>query len=253
MPLLGLIGNPVKHSKSPDIFTSFFEKENLDNYKYQLFQLNKIQNLNALISSHPELVGFNVTIPYKQQIISHLSTASEEVSELNSCNTVIIKRKGKLWQLHGHNTDIYGFSHIMYQLNLKPNNLPKALILGTGGSAASVAYVLESFDIEYKFVSRQVAKTVLNFEEITPEIIESHQLIINTTPLGMHPNLDQSPDIPYEAITKNHNCIDLIYNPEKTEFMTKCESQGATTFGGWLMLIKQAEKSWELFKRNIQE
>ena len=241
MKLYGLIGFPLTHSFSKKFFTEKFEKEGIKNCRYENFPLPVIDDVKNIISL-PGLQGFNITIPYKEQIIPFLHQASDIVNKINACNCVKIVN-GKLL---GFSTDVPGFQYSLVSgLNLSLHK--KALILGTGGSSKAVKYVLAKMGIEFITVSRKPAAGGLSYEQITEEIIQSHKLIINTTPLGMFPNVVEAPPLPYQFITKDHFLFDLIYNPEKTLFLKKGEQQGAQIQNGYDMLILQAEESWRIW------
>lgn len=244
MKLYGLIGFPLTHSFSKKFFTEKFEKEGIKNCSYENFPLPVIDDVKNIISL-PGLQGFNITIPYKEQIIPFLHQASDIVNKINACNCVKIVN-GKLL---GFSTDVPGFQYSLIS-GLNPPLHKKALILGTGGSSKAVKYVLAKMGIEFLTVSRKPAAGGLSYEQITEEIIQSHKLIINTTPLGMFPNVVEAPPLPYQFITKDHFLFDLIYNPEKTLFLKKGEQQGAQIQNGYDMLILQAEESWRIWNNH---
>jgi shikimate dehydrogenase len=244
MKLYGLIGFPLSHSFSKKFFTEKFEKEGIKNCRYENFPLPVIDDLKKIISL-PALQGFNITIPYKEQIIPFLHEVSDIVNKINACNCVKIVN-GKLI---GFNTDVPGFQYSLVT-GLNPLLHKKALVLGTGGSSKAVKYVLQKMGIEFLIISRKPAAGGLSYEQITEEIIHNHKLIINTTPLGMFPNVVEAPPLPYQFITKDHFLFDLIYNPEKTLFLKKGEQQGAQIQNGYEMLILQAEESWRIWNNN---
>ncbi|MBR4147564.1 MAG: shikimate dehydrogenase [Bacteroidales bacterium] len=232
----GLIGHPLGHSFSKTYFTAKFETEGLDcdyqNYDLEDISLIKQSNLN----------GFNVTIPYKEDIITYLDKLDEVAAEVGAVNTVRVLPNGKLI---GFNTDVIGFeSLIPHSSLLIPHS---SLILGTGGASKAVQYVLKKHGIDFQLVSRDAKKGDYTYDQLTPEIVKDHLLIINSTPVGMAPHIDALPDIPYDAITPNHTLIDLIYNPEITLFLRHGEEQGATTINGLAMLHAQAEASWKVW------
>jgi len=241
MKLYGLIGYPLSHSFSKKFFTDKFEKEGIKNCRYENFPIPVIDDVKNIISL-PALQGFNITIPYKEQIIPFLHQVSDIVNKINACNCVKIVN-GKLL---GFNTDVPGFQYALVT-GLNPLLHKKALILGTGGSSKAVKYVLSKMEIEFIVISRKPAAGGLSYEQITEEIIHNHKLIINTTPLGMFPNVVEAPPLPYQFITKDHFLFDLIYNPEKTLFLKKGEQQGAQIQNGYHMLILQAEESWRIW------
>jgi len=247
LKLLGLIGNPVSHSRSPEIFQRFFNQENKIVWVYQLFHLSKITDLENLLLQHPNLIGFNVTVPFKESIIPLLNSIGEGAEKVKAVNTVLITREGNKTKLHGENTDILGFENLIDKLTVPLNC--KCLILGSGGSSKAVQYVLHKKNIPFQIVSRK--NSSISYNDLNAEIINNHKIIINTTPLGMTPHRNEFPQIPYEFIGQNHICIDLIYNPEKTLFLELAEKKGAFIQNGLPMLQAQAEKAWELFKLNI--
>ena len=232
----GLIGHPLGHSYSKAYFTAKFETEGLD-CDYQNYDLKDISIINQ-----SNLNGFNVTIPYKEAIIPYLDELDEVATEVGAVNTVKVMDNGKL---KGFNTDVIGLeSLIPHSSLLTPHS---SLILGTGGASKAVQYVLKKFGIDFKLVSRDAKKGDYTYDQLTPEIVKDHLLIINSTPVGMAPHIDALPDIPYDAITPNHTLIDLIYNPEITLFLRHGEEQGATTINGLAMLHAQAEASWKVW------
>jgi shikimate dehydrogenase len=241
MRRFGLIGKTLSHSFSKNYFTRKFAQEHIDNCRYDLFELQTIEDLPAILLSYPDLEGLNVTIPYKQEVIPFLDEATEVVKEIGACNCIKISG-GKL---KGFNTDVIGFKRSL-ESHLLPGH-DKALILGTGGAAKAVQYALKEMDIEYKLVSRRKTGEGLGYEDIGEEILNKYTLIINTTPLGMYPNVDEAPPIPYQYLSSRHLLFDLIYNPAKTKFLQNGEAQGARIANGHEMLILQAEESWRIW------
>lgn len=213
----GLIGYPLEHSFSPGYFKEKFNKEGIDDAEYNLYPLEKIDEVEVLVKG--DLCGFNVTIPYKKAIIDYLDELDDEAHKVGAVNTVVL-RKGKA---KGYNSDVYGFETSLRSCFSK-NKPQNALILGNGGATRAVKFVLDKLGIDYQIVSRQ--EGFLNYQELNDEIISSHHLIINTTPLGMSPHTDKCPDIPYASLTSKHILYDLIYNPEETLFMKKEKSRG---------------------------
>ncbi len=242
MKKLGLIGQDLSYSFSKNYFSKKFKKENIDGYEYELYPLDDISQLIKLIGTHTELVGLNVTIPYKRKIIKFLDDWSEEAKSVGAVNTI----KFENGDLIGYNTDVYGFEISL--INFLKNKKPSALVLGTGGASRAIKYVLKKNGIQYKLVSRNPLKGDLIYEQITTELIFNHKLIINTTPLGTSPNMEQCPQIPYENLTNNHFLYDLVYNPEKSLFLQRGEKKGANIKNGLEMLELQAEKAWEIWK-----
>ena len=243
---LGLIGFPLGHSFSAGFFKSKFQKEKIEGYSYQNFEISSIELLPEIITNNPDLLGFNVTIPYKEAVIPFLDELSPEAKAIGAVNTVKIYRENGTVKLKGFNTDCFGFSE-----SLKPflaSNHYKALILGTGGAAKAVEYVLKNIGIEVLYVSRNAsAKNEVPYDVINKIAVKSFPLIINSTPLGMHPNTDSCPSIPYEHLDSNNLLFDLIYNPKETLFLKKGKAKGAITLNGLQMLKLQAEKAWEIW------
>ena len=244
MRKFGLIGYPLSHSFSQKYFTEKFRKENLNDCIYENFSFPSINELPELLSSQPDLKGLNVTIPYKQSVIPFLYSGNEVVKQIGACNCIHI-RDGKLF---GFNTDVYGFEQSLKK-SLQPYHT-KALILGTGGAAKAVEYVIQKAGIDYRFVSRNPiagSEKYIRYEQITEDLISSYTLIINTTPSGMYPDTDKCPPLPYHLLSPKHYLFDLIYNPAKTLFLQKGEEQGAIIQNGSDMLVIQAEESWKIW------
>lgn len=238
----GLIGKNISYSFSRGYFSRKFRELNLDNHTYENFDLETLNGFRALLADRPDVQGLNVTIPYKEAIIPYLDEMSPEAKAIGAVNTIAIQQG----LLIGHNTDAHGFA-----ASLRPH-LKKyhthALILGTGGASKAVAHVLEQQNIAYRFVSRSGKKQGLTYPELTGAIIKKHLLIINCSPLGTFPNIQEKPDIPYTHISEDHLLFDLIYNPEKTAFLAAGEAHGASICNGLKMLEEQAEKAWEIWK-----
>lgn len=244
MRKFGLIGYPLSHSFSQKYFTEKFSKENIPDCVYETFSLPDIQQITSVILNEPQLCGLNITIPYKEQVIPFLHFKNEIVKETGACNCIKIT-DGKLY---GYNTDVIGFE-ISLKKKLKAYH-QRALVLGTGGAAKAVEYVLKKLGIEYKLVSRKPSSAnTINYSDLDENAIRSHFLIINAAPVGMYPNVDACPDIPYQAITGKHYLFDLIYNPEKTLFLQKGEQHGAVIQNGYEMLVIQAEESWKIWNQ----
>lgn len=241
MRRFGLIGYPLTHSFSQKFFTEKFSRESIPGCRYDNFPLNSIEELPKLLKDNPDLEGLNVTIPYKEQVLSYLDVKSPLVKKIRACNCIKIE-KGKLI---GHNTDVPAFEQT-FREKLKPHH-KKALVLGTGGAAKAVVYCLDQLKIPYHHVSRKPSATSFSYEQLTDDLMNEYQVIINTTPLGMFPNIVEAPQIPYHALTKKHYLFDLIYNPERTLFLQKGEAQGAEIKNGHEMLILQAEESWKIW------
>ena len=235
---LGIIGYPLSHSFSPTYFAQKFAKENVKGASYQAFPLKEIDDVKVLLRG--ALDGFNVTIPYKQSIMPYLDQIDEEAAQAGAVNTVKITDGYSV----GYNTDIIGFDKSLTKMlgDYKPL---KALVLGTGGAARAVCYVLSKMDIAYTSISRLPPH--VTYRDIDHKTMQEHRLIINTTPLGMSPDINSYPCLPYPAITDQHYFFDLIYNPEKTLFLSKAENYGARIKNGYEMLILQAESAWEIW------
>lgn len=244
--LYGLIGQTLIHSFSERYFKQKFASQNLQDCDYRNFELPSIEDFPQLLELFPELLGVNVTMPYKKEIMKYLDFIDEQAKEVGAVNVVTIKRFPSKDVLKGYNTDIYGFESTM--LNVAKDKKYKALVLGTGGASAAVTYVLKKLNIEYSLVSRYQQKDVkYTYKDLSQKIINEHLIIINTTPLGMYPHIDYAPEIPYNFLTNEHILIDLIYNPALTKFLKLGKQHGTTIINGQEMLIKQAEKTWEIF------
>jgi len=231
--LYGIIGYPLSHSFSPGYFNSLFAGEGID-AGYQAFPIAAIAEYPSLVVANPDLRGLNVTVPYKEAVIPYLDKVDDAAREIGAVNCV--KFDGR--HTTGYNTDVIGFEDSLQPL-LGPQHT-HALLLGTGGAAKAVIYVLKKLGISYAEVSRSSALGHLTYRDLTPDIMKRHKLIINTTPSGMYPNVQSCPQLPYEALTKDHLLYDLIYNPAETLFLAKGKEQGAATKNGMEMLIMQA-------------
>ncbi|NQW79271.1 MAG: shikimate dehydrogenase [Chitinophagaceae bacterium] len=253
MRQFGLIGYPLSHSFSQKFFTEKFLKENIVHAQYDNFPITSIQSFAALWTEHPNLEGLNVTIPYKKEVIAFLQHSSPVVQAIKACNCI---RKFNN-ELYGYNTDVIGFEKSLLPF-LKPHHT-HALILGTGGAAAAVQWVLQKLNIQYQIISRKAntleanteMKANLSYEQLNKSIIEAHTLIINTSPLGMFPNVNEAPLIAYDAISAKHHLYDLVYNPTETLFMQNGLAKGATVQNGLAMLHIQAEESWAIWNAKM--
>ncbi|MCS6794783.1 MAG: shikimate dehydrogenase [Raineya sp.] len=244
MKKLGLIGYPLTHSFSKKYFEEKFVRENLTNYCYDLYPLQNIGEFPQILKQNPELIGLNVTIPYKEKIIPFLDEISENTQKIGAVNTIALQKGKKI----GYNTDYEGFLKSLQ--NFLDGYVPtQALILGTGGASKAVQAVLQHLQIPFQVVSRNKNPQNLTYNELSAEIIMQTQLIINTTPLGMYPDTHTYPPIPYESITENHFLYDLVYNPETTLFLQKGKEQKAHTKNGLEMLSLQAEAAWNIWKK----
>ncbi len=239
-----LIGRPLGHSFSARYFAEKFAREGLsEECCYDLCELPSIEALPEMLRSTEGLVGFNVTIPYKQQIIPYLDSMSDEARAIGAVNCV---RVGDDGSLVGYNTDVDGIRLTLDRLldGVQPE---KALVLGTGGASQAVQYVLRERGIACRTVSRDKTKGDITYDELSHEVIDAHRLIINTSPVGMYPHHDVAPAIPYEALGAEHYLFDLVYNPERTLFVERGEAQGAHAAAGLAMLYAQAEAAWQIW------
>ncbi len=245
MKIYGLIGNPLSHSFSRKYFLEKFQKENITDSDYLNFEVKDLDKEIPELKKNPLISGLNVTIPYKSQIIKFLDSVSPECLEINACNCIKIVN-GK-WE--GFNTDLTGFEKSF--LRGLESCHTNALILGTGGSSKAVAYLLKKSGIKYKFVSssKRELPGMINYEGLSKSIMEEYSIVINTTPVGMFPNIEDYPKIPYQYISERHYFFDLIYNPAKTLFLSKAEERGARIKNGGDMLTIQAEESWKIWCR----
>ncbi len=239
----GLLGRNISYSFSRGYFTHFFREEGLTHCSYENFDLREITDLETLLKEEQDLKGLNVTIPYKQQIIPFLHRLHPDAREIGAVNTVKFTKTG----LEGYNTDAYGFRKSLEPF-LEKKGYRKALILGTGGASLAVAYSLKKLDIPYHLVSRNPGKDQWSYSELNGERIREHQLIINCTPLGTFPRIEEKPEIPYGEISEDHLLYDLVYNPEKSAFLKEGEKRGAQTINGMAMLEYQAQKAWEIWQ-----
>lgn len=244
----GIIGFPLGQSASPAFFNKKFANEGI-NAEYIPFEIDSIEELPRIIEEHPALQGFNVTIPYKLQVMIFLEGLSPAAEGIQAVNVVKVERDADgTPHLYGHNSDVIGFTRSLEPL-VKGKHT-KALILGTGGVSKAVAYSLTQLGIEYIFVSRKAGENAIAYEQITEEIMHTHTLIINCTPLGMVGHgVDQCPAIPYELLSEKHLLYDIVYNPENTLFLQKGAAQGAATKSGYEMWYLQALASWEIWNR----
>lgn len=217
-----------------------FHREDIE-ASYALMEIEEVSAIREVISSDDLLCGFNVTIPYKESILPYLDELSSEAKAIGAVNCVVIENGC----LKGYNTDVEGISKSLDMLDIAPSC--KALIFGSGGACKAVKYILKRRGIDYKVVSRDAKRGDIAYGGLTSDIIAEHTLLINTTPLGMYPDIDSAPDIDYDAVTSSHKAFDLVYNPEPTLFMRKCMERGATVIGGLRMLHIQAEASWRIW------
>jgi len=247
MKTFGLIGFPLGHSFSKKFFTEKFETEGLTNFQYVNFELDSIEKFPSIFSQYDQICGLNCTIPYKQQIIPFLDEIDEEAAKVGAINTVKIIRSGDKIKLKGFNTDIIGFERSLSPMLDKSHR--KALILGTGGASKAIKHILTKLGIEYLSASieNELFDNEIRYEQITTSLIKEYTILINATPLGTFPKVDNCPNIPYEAITSNHVLFDLVYNPEVTLFLKKGLENGAKVKNGLEMLHGQAIAAWEIW------
>ncbi|WP_226789887.1 shikimate dehydrogenase family protein [Flagellimonas hadalis] len=236
----GLLGKNISYSFSKGYFTQKFKNLGMDDHSYENFDLQDISELETVLSQD-NIKGFNVTIPYKEEVLAYLDQLDAKAEKIGAVNTIKITENG----LKGFNTDAYGFEKSLDPL-LRPHH-KKALILGTGGASKAIRFVLEEMGISTTYVSRSKKAGQYTYDELDKAIMEENTLVVNCTPLGTHPDIEKKPDIPYQHIGKEHLLYDLIYNPAKTTFLALGEAQGATIQNGLGMLQWQAEKAWEIW------
>ncbi len=248
MKTFGLIGYPLSHSFSRKYFLEKFKLENINGVSYKNFSINSINLFPDIIKTEKNIAGFNVTSPYKKQIIPFLDKLDLLAKEIGAVNVIKIKKCDGNIELIGYNTDVYGFEKSLKKhLN---SDIKNALILGTGGAAKAVAYALRTLKIDYLFVSSKKEKInnkTIQYSDLSSEIIANNKLIVNATPLGIFPDINKKPYIPYKFISKSHILFDLIYNPTETLFLKEGKNRNAKIINGYEMLIFQAEKAWEVF------
>lgn len=248
MEKYGLIGYPLVHSFSISYFNEKFKNENIDAV-YENYEIPTIEQLPEIIETNPELKGLNVTIPYKEKVISYLDSISPEAREIGAVNVIKVIHKGKKTTLKGYNSDVIGFTRSIEPL-LEPFH-KKALILGTGGASKAIDFGLKSLKLETLKVSRYDRPNTIRYDQITPEMMKEWNVIVNCTPCGMYPHSDECPALPYEAMDDHTLLYDLIYNPDETLFMSNGKKYGATVKNGLEMLLLQAFASWEFWHSSI--
>ncbi len=240
----GLIGRNISYSFSKKYFSKKFKRLHFDNCEYSNFDMETIKEFPKLIASTKKLKGINVTIPYKEEIIPYLDKMSKTAQLIGAVNTIKITKNKTL---KGYNTDYYGFKKSLKPLLTKSHK--KALILGTGGASKAIAYALRQLHIEFDYVSREPNEYQIGYDELNEELFNDYQIIINTTPLGTHPNVDECPPLPYALFSSRHIAFDLVYNPEETEFLKRAKAQGAQVKNGYEMLVLQAERAWQIWTK----
>ncbi len=249
MKLYGLIGQSLSHSFSANYFNNKFVREQISVCDYQLFPLQSISELPKLLEDHPNLCGFNVTIPYKKEIFPLLDEVDPLALEVGAVNTVKVILENNKRILIGYNTDVLGFEYSILPLI---KNRKKALVLGTGGASMAVLSVMKKLNIPALLVSRNSNQNSIQYQDIDSKIIEEYTIIINTTPVGMFPNCEDAPAIPYSLLNSNHLLFDLVYNPEVTEFLKQGILQGCDVKNGSEMLHIQAEEAWRIWNGNLR-
>lgn len=247
MDIYGLIGYPLGHSFSINYFNEKFHNEGID-AKYVNFEIPTIDHLPEVLDANPNLRGLNVTIPYKEKVISYLDEMSEEARAIGAVNVIRVQRRGGKVHLKGFNSDAIGFSQSIEPM-LEPQH-KKALILGTGGASKAVNYALKKLGLETVFVSRYERPGTVQYKSITPDVVHEYKVIVNCTPCGMYPNVDPAPELPYESMDSGNILYDLIYNPDETLFMRKGTRYGAVVKNGLEMLLLQAFVSWDFWQGN---
>ena len=244
MERYGLIGYPLTHSFSLGYFNEKFQNEGIDAV-YENFEIPQIEMLPEVIASHPDLCGLNVTIPYKEKVISYLDYVSSEARAIGAVNVIKVVHRGKETILKGYNSDVIGFKQSIEPMLESFHK--KALILGTGGASKAINYCLKSLGLETVFVSRYQRPGTIQYDKLTGEDVREYNVIVNCTPCGMYPHTNECPNLPYEAMDSHNLLYDLIYNPDETLFMHKGAKQGATVVNGLEMLLLQAFASWEFW------
>lgn len=247
MRKFGLIGYPLSHSFSKKFFTEKFREERITNCEYELYPIENIDLFVKLWSDDPELCGINVTIPYKVQVLPYLDELDEASAAIGAVNCILIGRKNAEQWIKGYNTDAYGFEESLKPL-LEPHHR-KALIFGDGGAAKAIKYVLNKLNIPFLVVTRKAAENSILYEEVDGAMLSEYTILINTTPLGMSPNVDTLPEIPYDLLSDQHIGYDLVYNPEETAFLKQVRLHGGKTKNGLEMLHLQAIRSWEIWNQ----
>jgi Shikimate 5-dehydrogenase len=249
MKTYGLIGKKLGHSFSKGFFTEKFEKENLSDHEYINFELDTIDDFPIIFGNSKQICGLNCTIPYKQQVMQYLDEVDDEAAAIGAVNTIKIYFRGDKQILKGFNTDLFGFENSLLPM-LKEKH-KKALILGTGGASKAVKYFFEKRGISYLSATtkEKTEKNEISYNQLTKPIMADHLIIVNATPLGMYPNIDTYPYIPYDLITPDHILYDLVYNPQETLFLKKGAERGAKTKNGLEMLHLQALRAWEIWNR----
>ena len=246
MRIFGLIGRSLAHSFSQTYFTQKFNRLGLDNCRYELFELAEVRELPELLARHPDLAGLNVTIPYKEQVWPYLTDVASSAALVGAVNVIERRPNGRLI---GHNTDYVGFRESLRTFYPVRGPEARALVFGIGGAAKAVTVALRELGIAYSLVSRDPLSAHLTYAELMPAVLAAHSLIVNTTPLGTYPKVEEFPPIPYSALTAQHYLFDLIYNPSETVFLQRGRAAGAQTKNGLEMLERQAEAAWAIWNQ----
>ena len=243
MRQFGLIGRSLGHSFSQTYFTQKFYSQDLPDHRYDLFELATVNELPALLAANPDLVGLNVTVPYKEAVVPYLDDLAPSASRVGAVNVIERRPNG---DLRGHNTDVVGFRESLRTFFPNPADA-RALVLGNGGAAKAVRVALNDLSIPHWVVTRNPLAEGLTYADLTPQVIMAHPLIINATPVGTFPHIDECPDLPYQVLTGRHYLYDLVYNPTETLFMAKGKEVGAQVKNGFEMLCLQAEAAWDIW------
>ncbi len=249
MDIYGLIGFPLGHSFSKNYFNQRFHDENV-HAEYLNFEIPTIKDFPATVAKYPNLRGLNVTIPYKEAVIPYLDSLSEDAKNIGAVNVIRVTHQGSKTLLKGFNSDVIGFTDSIQPL-LEAQHT-KALVLGTGGASKAIIYGLKKLGIETLNVSRSAHPGMITYKDITPALLKEYTVIVNCTPVGMYPHVDECPDLPYEALTSKHLLYDLIYNPDTPLFLQKGAEHGAKTKNGLEMLLLQAFASWRFWNGEEQ-
>jgi len=245
--IYALIGKSLQHSFSPTYYNSYFSYHGMNDFIYKIIEIDKIKDLISILKSNPNIEGFNVTLPYKEEIVPFLDKMSPSAKKIGAVNVVKVVRNGDLFELHGYNTDYKGFESMFKVLKYRSIADKNTLILGSGGVSKSVQYVLRKQGVPFVVISREMKDQCVTYDQLSRKMIQSHKVIINCTPLGMYPNIDEKPPIDYDGIGSRHFLIDLIYNPEQTQFMKEGMHRAAKVMNGMQMFMIQAQESLKIF------
>lgn len=244
----GLIGYPLGHSFSKKYFEEKFARENIKGCAYENFQIKSITEFPVLLNKNPDLCGLNVTIPYKTEILKYVDFIDDDVEQIGAANVLKIRRESGKIHISAYNSDVYGIRDSLVPCTR--GKAHKVLILGSGGSSKAVAWTIRKMGCEAMMVSRTPRPGILSYNDLGPELLGTTQLIVNTTPLGMYPDVDSKPSIDYNLLTSRHILFDLVYNPEITTFLKMGKERGCKIITGMKMLRSQAERSWEIWNED---